>query len=746
VTMTGVFQSVIADAGSPQIILTGGAATLDASASAGTGLTYAWLQTSGAAVSLSSATAQKPTFTAPAGTYSFQVTVTDGVTSSVATTSVTVTDSLAAAVRAACADCHIPQGIGGVAGANVFYNWSSSNKFNSPAVACVYCHKDADTGGHPGTTGDNCVGCHNITAPKHGNGVADNNGVRAITTEFGKWSHHVTGVTLNNAHCAACHLEGKASNGAIVVDPAYHMADNQTHLRNSDTDGDFAWNPAAPNHTNMDNFCMSCHDANGATSQGSVDIQAVINAIPAGAGRNGTAGALNPFGDTISNQYDQVLRGAVVAVKEQFDIGNSSHHAVRGARYTSNTLNQSQINDIIAANVANGETGTAIIAGGTGTQPATATELATVGTLYQTAKFITLYQPLVNGVGTPAAGTVAALGDNSTLHCADCHTVGQYKPGSTTNADGSLTTVVIGAHGSQNEYMLRNSNGSDSTTAATSDTTPVMVCYICHAVAQYGTPNTGSVAANSHDSAISHTSGNDCNGGGNNNMGLVGGARFDRDLLNTLNTNVGGTHVGQSQLTSGTLGGGGAGNIFGNKCSNCHNSSDNKNFGGIHGNAFRQGVTTTITMNATYKAYSGANGATVAAPQALSAVDRKPYRFLPGLGNFRYNGGADSNAWTRKAIGSAGKSERMGCYTLNGTSSKRVVGANPSGTGGYGVDYIPNVSPTNAAAAGANVSSNGVASDNGILGSWGACTDHTGTSTGAAGHSVSRTSIRPLTY
>ena len=68
----------------------------------------------------------------------------------------------------------------------------------------------------------------------------DNDGVRAITGEFSKWSHHVTGVTLNDAHCAACHLEGKVDAGKVVVDTTMHMADAQTHLRNADTDADMA--------------------------------------------------------------------------------------------------------------------------------------------------------------------------------------------------------------------------------------------------------------------------------------------------------------------------------------------------------------------------------------------------------------------------------------------------------------------------------------------------------------------------
>ena len=85
-----------ADAGADQTVAAGATVTL---AGAGTdpdgdALTYAWTQTAGATVALSSATAQSPTFTAPstAGTLTFTLTVTDSVGNSASDT-VTVTVS-----------------------------------------------------------------------------------------------------------------------------------------------------------------------------------------------------------------------------------------------------------------------------------------------------------------------------------------------------------------------------------------------------------------------------------------------------------------------------------------------------------------------------------------------------------------------------------------------------------------------------------------------------------------------------
>ena len=160
VTMQGSFQSLVANAGSAQTVLTSKTVTLNGSASVGA-TTYAWTQTSGPAVTLSDATAANPTFAAAAaGAYRFQLVVSDGtVSSSPAVATVTVTDSIAAAMRNQCQDCHQPLGIGSTA--NVYSNWSSS-KHNSQYVLCANCHVGANTGSHPGAavTSATCEGCH----------------------------------------------------------------------------------------------------------------------------------------------------------------------------------------------------------------------------------------------------------------------------------------------------------------------------------------------------------------------------------------------------------------------------------------------------------------------------------------------------------------------------------------------------------------------------------------------------------
>ena len=84
-------QIPIANAGADQSVFKGTTVTLDASASTdadGNALSYRWTQTSGAAVSLSSGTAARPTFTAPraSGAFAFSLIVNDGRADSLADT------------------------------------------------------------------------------------------------------------------------------------------------------------------------------------------------------------------------------------------------------------------------------------------------------------------------------------------------------------------------------------------------------------------------------------------------------------------------------------------------------------------------------------------------------------------------------------------------------------------------------------------------------------------------------------
>ena len=467
-------------------------------------------------------------------------------------------------------------------------------------IKCNDCHNPHTTELlTPNTNLARCVDCHSIKQNKGVNYVQDNDGVRAITGEFAKWSHHVTGVAVNDAHCIACHLEGTVVNGKTVIDSTKHMANATTHLRNADTDADIVWDPAKPSFSNMDNFCLSCHDANGATSPVSVQIQAFINTNKlAAAGK--TASASNPFGDTISNQYDLLQRPAVVDADSQFATTNPSHHAVKGKRYTGRT-----------------RTGTDRAVASTFASNSSAALPGARSTIYDAGKFQSDYTTLADAAGetgTRNGGT--SLGDDSTLHCGDCHTVGQFRAADAA-AGNRYNKVVIGAHGANNEYLLRNNIGTDErhqgaeTTGGTSGvptvgygTKPYLVCFNCHAFATYGSVGSStSLAGLNH--AGEYANSTRCNGPYNTVFGnMTGEARLES--MTTRTDATGATGYGKFQGST-------FGNIFGIQCNNCHNSGITAGnlFGGIHG-----------SKDATYTDGMGNTS--------------KHYRFMPGLGNVLY--------------------------------------------------------------------------------------------------------------
>jgi len=320
------------------------------------------------------------------------------------------------------------------------------------------------------TNGD-CIGCHNTAIPQHQHPLADDNtGIRVVVPEFSKRSHHITGATPTNAQCVVCHLEGQVTGTTVVIDPNFHVADKKVHLRNADDNSDMAWD--GTNHDVMDAFCFSCHDSNGAQ-------------VANGGSNHYFAGVIfpnaqtptNPFGDTLTNGYDQVARAGVIDVKTAFTTTNASHHAVSGQRYQYrfSTLANARAwaartgNPVPdASQIAEGHTVSGVTSPfGTGlTFDPAGPEEGGEGTLYEAGKFVSTYIPL---------GATQNVGDNSTLHCGDCHTVGQWKVASSTNADGSTTSAAIGAHGSVNEYLLRNSLGTDEI-----HNNLTYVCFNCH--------------------------------------------------------------------------------------------------------------------------------------------------------------------------------------------------------------------------------------------------------------------------
>ena len=518
------------------------------------------------------------------------------------------------------------------------------DSYNAPTANCAKCHSTVDV--HSMAAADltkGCVDCHDVAIKTHNGKVNDNDGVRAIVPEFTtKRSHHITGGAPTNAQCSVCHLEGKAVAGSIVVDEAYHMKDNKIYLRNVDNAaGKFIWDGA--DHTAMDNFCFSCHDSDGAAD--TTTLQALLPA----------ATARNPFADTLTNSYDQTIRAGVVDVKTAFTTTNASHHAVSGQKYKYRFSTQANADAWharpenaakpapLASQIAEGNLaldGTTVIE--FGDEPMPADYLAGTheaeATLYEAGKFVSTYTPL---------GATEFVADNSTLHCGDCHTVGQWKPNTSTNADGSTVTVAIGAHGSNNDYLLRNALGTDAL-----HTPRTLVCFNCHKTTfpAGNVTNYSQVTGYATAHAVSAFHGQ-----------CVADSALQTGVANRLAK----SERVDKQATWATVDGGAAtnldsGNITGISCTNCHNSGLRNGFGGIHGgdNTYTDGLGRT----------------------------QKSHRFLPGMGNYRYAppGGWDNKdlsdpTLVTKAASGVGAGKGMGgCYTnstLAGTDPNPGYGA-----------------------------------------------------------------------
>jgi hypothetical protein len=684
--------------------------------------------------------------------------------------------------------------------------WTANDKFGVTGTGCAGCHGPSHNDSNPATSGRcfechgtnisaphrvmganletacskchaphntqilGCIGCHSVpqNATDVGAYVNDNNGVRVITTEFGKWSHHVTGVTLNDAHCAACHLEGKIKDNAVAVDITKHMVDAKIHLRNVDDDSDMQWDPATPNHTTMDNFCLSCHDANGATSPASQTIQAFINAngvVAAGK----TASATNPFGDTISNQYDRLQRPAVVDAAGQFNTSNNSHHAVLGKKYSG----RSRVS----------KSGT--IADAAFTANSSANLPGARSTIYDAGRFNPTYSTLANAGGeTGARNGGAVIGDDSTLHCGDCHTVGQWKANAAMNADGTLAPAAIGAHGSANEYLLRNNIGTDQrhigqnlTSAAVYISTgkPYLICFNCHKIASYGN-------GQGHDGERAGSE--QCNGPYNTRSEPIPGllnkissltpvaaeyTGIGEDRLKSVITQIGGTTAGAYGAQT-TGHGGNLGNIYGIQCANCHNSGVDNGFGGIHGSKvntytdalgnttkhmrFLPGLGNALFVpgtkggytggtSATYKSYSANRNGTGAGGTSGQTFTLLPIRNVPfvtgaKVGSFTYTTGGVTNDlnWEQKTAGldngSSSTSQGVsGCYTLD-TGLPKINALASAGYPADDVRYAP--SKDKLAVDGTPA-----------LDNWGGCEDHGGVA-GRSSEPFTRGIIRPVSY
>jgi hypothetical protein len=290
---------------------------------------------------------------------------------------------------------------------------SAGNHGHNNAVDCTTCHYH-NGGFKPVGGGGECTSCHNGIP---GTSYVERDVVGSDFNDAVQTSRHVFGGTVTNWDCVVCHMEGDAAEaaaGTAATTADHPFSNGKVDLRDVDTGGlSFIWDKGAITDTmltNMDNFCMKCHDSDASRGAGLGGASYIaVNAAGTGVALKGVTAdptfdeRMKPFNPT--DELDTGAGGgsitqagyertAVMDAYGMFDTNNESFHPVRGQAYSTHNTNWGDAAWVNA--------------------------------------------PLKNGTN---------LMDNyeaSTLHCADCH------------------TVDLNAHGGGNDFMLTSATIDDT--------------------------------------------------------------------------------------------------------------------------------------------------------------------------------------------------------------------------------------------------------------------------------------------
>ncbi|MHC4778231.1 MAG: cytochrome c3 family protein [Planctomycetota bacterium] len=209
-----------------------------------------------------------------------------------------------------------------------YTNTSSWPDSHNNGADCRNCHDHA--AGFPGA-GGGCTGCH---GSEQGSGSYGNNKRRIIVGSTGDFDQrtgsrmggHFDGGSGNadptDFECMVCHAEGEIQSGSVVTTSLHQ--NQQIDLYNVDSPsgakfvvktfpGGSGWDSSSPDYqNNLTEFCLRCHDSDGASSH------FTSNTSPL----SGTPGASNPFGDG-NSPMDLIAR---------FQVSNYSSHAINSSR------------------------------------------------------------------------------------------------------------------------------------------------------------------------------------------------------------------------------------------------------------------------------------------------------------------------------------------------------------------------------------------------------------------------------
>jgi predicted CXXCH cytochrome family protein len=357
------------------------------------------------------------------------------------------------------------------------------------AQACTACH-DHGTGFTP--TGGDCVGCHNSeqgSAPLRRQitetQVCTGDGTTTCTTdadcsvvggtcglggEFGLTftSHHVNDGTgreiATKWDCVVCHAEGNVLTGE--TDATYHLNDGGAagvQVKNVDDGTVFVDGGSVPldwrdlTAQQRSEFCLSCHDTDGATL-----VASRTDPDP-----DATAEPLDPFNDGVTNSHEE--DGTYGSCRDGTECTTNGNCTGIGDGTCSDFLKPHSRGRCSV-------TGT-IPCAADAACPATetcefskvldvASQFATANVSHHAVLDQAYTSPFGNEVDDSLQGFYPTgrtdLDWTSTIECEDCH----YGP----------ATTQLSAHGTQNaRYMLRDEAGNDTLGAGNT-----ILCFRCH--------------------------------------------------------------------------------------------------------------------------------------------------------------------------------------------------------------------------------------------------------------------------
>lgn len=309
---------------------------------------------------------------------------------------------------------------------------------------CVNCHPH-NQGFSPQT---DCFACHNAVTDKPGIGpaggrrqIVDNLGNGTGTGgDFKMTSHHFLGSIPTINDCLLCHYMGDHKKGTVkLLDP------DQGYL------SVITYNPA--NKASVDDFCLNCHDANGA------------------------GGDLTPFSDNVTVPVVDKTMWLASAHKGKpygcMDCHDNGHGSTK--RNMLGPYNYSGTGT--GTDVTNEEEGFCLTCHGSGGAATVQVHLAfssytnTATNFYKHDPAAT-YRKHING----ETGGAVFGGTNRHVECVDCHNPHFTKAGTATAP--TLLPTLTGVEGVEPTYAGAGApTGFTWMTAATAE---YQVCYKCH--------------------------------------------------------------------------------------------------------------------------------------------------------------------------------------------------------------------------------------------------------------------------